>query len=279
MGDVAPVEHHRATIGLDDPADRLEQRALARAVRAEQGDDLALLDVDVHAEQHLASGVAGVEVAHDQQIGLALTALVQRLAARRGRLPHLGDVGVDGVLRRAQDEAADDEQRDEHEHAPADPEVAADPPDDRQDEQAGDDPQRGDAEAGGTGPSRDGQRQRDQNAGPDDRERSGDDAVERDGDDDVGGDREPDGRHGREHGDVGEELDQPLHVAHEVLGDVAGTEDEAHQTGTARRSPPPRRERARRGRTAARTAVRRASRTRSGPSPGTAGSTTVAAAC
>ena len=99
--DVAAVEDDRAAVGLDDAADRLQQRALAGAVRAEQRDDLALLDVEVDVEQHLPVVVAGVDAADEQQVGSALAPLVQRLAARRRRPPHLGDVGVDDARRAA----------------------------------------------------------------------------------------------------------------------------------------------------------------------------------
>ena len=102
------------------PLIAFSKRALAGAVRAEQGDDLAFFDVDVDTEQHLTAVVAGIEAAHQQQVALAVPALVQGLAARRRRPPHLGDVGVDHRAGAAQDEAADHEQRNEHEHAPAD---------------------------------------------------------------------------------------------------------------------------------------------------------------
>ena len=42
VGDLAPVEDHRAVVGLDHARDGLQQRRLAGAVRAEQRDDLAL---------------------------------------------------------------------------------------------------------------------------------------------------------------------------------------------------------------------------------------------
>ena len=58
--DVAPVEDDRALVGLDHPADGLEQRRLAGAVRAEQRDDLALVDLEVDVEQHLHAAVADV---------------------------------------------------------------------------------------------------------------------------------------------------------------------------------------------------------------------------
>ena len=120
VGDVAAVENDRTAVGFHHTADRLQQRALASAVGAQQRNDLAFLDVEVDAEQHLPAAVARVEIADQQQVGLAAAALVQRLAAGGRGLPHLRDVGVDGVLRRAQNEAADDEQRHQREHAPAD---------------------------------------------------------------------------------------------------------------------------------------------------------------
>ena len=55
------------------------------AVGAQQRDDLAFLDVEVDAEQHLSTAVAGVEVADQQQVCLAMAALVQRLATSSRR--------------------------------------------------------------------------------------------------------------------------------------------------------------------------------------------------
>ena len=54
VGDVAAVEEDRAVRRLLHAGDGAQQRRLARAVRAEQGDDLALLDVEVDAEQRPA---------------------------------------------------------------------------------------------------------------------------------------------------------------------------------------------------------------------------------
>ena len=68
VGDVAAVEHDRTAVRLDHTADRLQQRALAGAVGAEQGDDLAFFDVDVDTEQHLPAVVSGVDAAHQQQV-------------------------------------------------------------------------------------------------------------------------------------------------------------------------------------------------------------------
>ena len=69
VGGVAAVEHHGAVGGLDEPADRLQQCRLARTVRAEQRDDLAFVDLEVHAEQHLHAVVVHVDVADEQQLG------------------------------------------------------------------------------------------------------------------------------------------------------------------------------------------------------------------
>ena len=48
------------------PQMALQQRRLAGAVGAEQGDDLALGQLEVDAEEHLHRPVAHVEVAHDE---------------------------------------------------------------------------------------------------------------------------------------------------------------------------------------------------------------------
>ncbi len=109
--DVAAVEHHGTAIGFDDATDRLEQRALAGAVRAEQRHDLAFAQVEVDAADDRAAAVAGLEAAHQQQVGPTLPALVERLRAGRGGAPDLGDVGVDDPMDAAQHECTDDERR------------------------------------------------------------------------------------------------------------------------------------------------------------------------
>ena len=58
---------HDPALGEPEPADHPQQRRLARAVRAEHGQRLAAVDVDVHVEQHLHRAVAEVEVADLQQ--------------------------------------------------------------------------------------------------------------------------------------------------------------------------------------------------------------------
>ena len=134
----------------------LQQGGLAGAVGAEQGDDLALVDLEAHVEEHLHAAVADVEVADEEQLRPALAALVGHLGPSRRRRPHLGDVAGDHAAGGGDDEPADDEHR-QHQaasrcgSAPAVPE----PADDREDEQAGQDPQRRDAEAHRPGPRRD----------------------------------------------------------------------------------------------------------------------------
>jgi hypothetical protein len=46
--DVEAVGQHAAAAGVDDPADDADQGGLAGAVGAEQGEDLAAVDVQVH---------------------------------------------------------------------------------------------------------------------------------------------------------------------------------------------------------------------------------------
>ena len=71
VGDVATVEHDGAARRLLGAADGAQQRRLAGAVGAEERDDLALLDVEVDAEQHLHAVVVHVHVAADQQLCVA----------------------------------------------------------------------------------------------------------------------------------------------------------------------------------------------------------------
>ena len=45
-GDVAPVQRYPPMVDLDEPGDGAQQRALAAAARAEQHEELALLDLE-----------------------------------------------------------------------------------------------------------------------------------------------------------------------------------------------------------------------------------------
>ena len=45
-GDVAPVQRYAPVVDLDEPGDGAQQRALAAAARAEQNEELALLDLE-----------------------------------------------------------------------------------------------------------------------------------------------------------------------------------------------------------------------------------------
>ena len=85
VGDVAPVEEDGAADRVDQPADGLEQRRLAGAVGAEQGDDLALRDLDVDAEEDLHRVVGDVDALAHQQRPFAAPASSPRGCARRSR--------------------------------------------------------------------------------------------------------------------------------------------------------------------------------------------------
>jgi hypothetical protein len=61
--DVLAVERDLALARLEQARDRAERGGLARAVRADEGDDLALLDVEVDAVQRGDGAVADFEVA------------------------------------------------------------------------------------------------------------------------------------------------------------------------------------------------------------------------
>ena len=61
-GEVATVEQDAAGGRLHQPHDRLDGRTFSRAVGAEQRDDLALLDREAHAVQHLDLAVGDAQV-------------------------------------------------------------------------------------------------------------------------------------------------------------------------------------------------------------------------
>ena len=84
VGDVAAVEDDGAAIGRDDAGDRLQERGLAGAVGAEQGDDLALVDLEVDAEEHLHVAVGHVE-ARGRAAASSLARLALAAASRPGR--------------------------------------------------------------------------------------------------------------------------------------------------------------------------------------------------
>ena len=67
VGDVAPVEDDGAVVGLDHPADGPQQRRLAGAVGADEGDDLALADLDRDVGQDDDAVVADAELAHGEE--------------------------------------------------------------------------------------------------------------------------------------------------------------------------------------------------------------------
>ncbi len=59
VGKVLAVEFQRAAGGPDQPADAVNERALAGVVGAEQGHHLALLDLQRHAIENLPAAVSG----------------------------------------------------------------------------------------------------------------------------------------------------------------------------------------------------------------------------
>src|SRR5690606_34301643 len=66
-GDVVAVEPHAALPGLQQAEDELHHRRLPGAVRADDGDDLALLDPQRHALQDLHLAVPGDDVLNRQE--------------------------------------------------------------------------------------------------------------------------------------------------------------------------------------------------------------------
>ena len=109
--DVAAVEEDGSVAASVHAGDRAQQRRLAGAVGPDEGDDLAALDVEVDAVQHLHAAVRDVDVAADQQRVSSLT---------RGHSGGVGglccpDVALDPGGAGDEDQPADDEERGEEE--------------------------------------------------------------------------------------------------------------------------------------------------------------------
>src|SRR5438093_1200559 len=71
---VAPVlaiDQHLAAAGGDDPADDVDQRRLAGAVRPEKSEDLAALDVEVYGFERVGPGAVGLAKLPDREDGIA----------------------------------------------------------------------------------------------------------------------------------------------------------------------------------------------------------------
>ncbi len=64
-----PSADHLARGRGDDAADDVDQRGLARAVRAQQGEDLALVDIQCGALQGLYAGGVGLGQVLDRDDG------------------------------------------------------------------------------------------------------------------------------------------------------------------------------------------------------------------
>ena len=75
VGDVPPVEDDGTLVGLDHAADRLQQGRLAGAVGAEQGHDLALVDLKIDVEEHLHLAVVHLQAPAQHQLDPTLAAL------------------------------------------------------------------------------------------------------------------------------------------------------------------------------------------------------------
>ena len=108
-----PLRRTHAALGHLEPADAAQDRRLARAVRAEQRDALALVDLEVDVEEHLHRAVGEVGVDHLQHrrarafggaLALLLLFLEQLLDDER-------EVVADEARAVHQQQAADDARR------------------------------------------------------------------------------------------------------------------------------------------------------------------------
>ncbi len=233
VGDVAAVEDDGAAVGLDHAADGPQQRRLARPVGADQGDDLALADLDLDVGEHGDAVVADAELADGEEREPAGVAVPQHLGPGAHGGPHVADVALDEAAGAGHDEAADDEDGDQDEEAVAEADRVAHRTDGREHEEAREDEERADGEADRAHPGRDGQGERGQDARAHDGQRDVDAGVADEGDRDVGGQREEDGERGRDDGGHGHHAEDEADVA---LGQPGG-DDGARRRGRGGRRP------------------------------------------
>ena len=137
MGDVPPVEDDGAVIGLDDAADGTQQGRLAGPVGAEEGDDLALADLDGDVAQHLDAVVADVQLAYGEQRQAPGLTVDEHLGPRAHGGPHVLHVPLDQSTGAGHDEPADRKDRHQDQQAVAEAHRVAQRADDRQYEEAG----------------------------------------------------------------------------------------------------------------------------------------------
>ena len=64
VDDIA-IEAHPAAARLEDAADDIQQRRLARTTRAKEGHDLAGMHLEAHVAQGIDPGITGAEVFRD----------------------------------------------------------------------------------------------------------------------------------------------------------------------------------------------------------------------
>src|SRR5262249_37940755 len=85
LGEIVVFEQNLAG-ARHEADDRLRGCRAPHPVSAEQADDLALLDVEVHAMQHMALAVIRLQIAHAQH-GMTGWLVMLPPRAARGRLP------------------------------------------------------------------------------------------------------------------------------------------------------------------------------------------------
>src|SRR6185437_4025739 len=92
--DLDAVEHDRARTRRDDAHQTLERRALARAIAAEQRDDLVAPHAQRDVEQDVRVAVVAVEAADLEQAALAFAAVAVAVHARSAASHHTTAAGA-----------------------------------------------------------------------------------------------------------------------------------------------------------------------------------------
>ena len=231
MGHVTAVEDDRSAGRLDETGDRAEQRRLSGAVRPEERDDLALVDLEVDAEQHLNAVVVHVDTTYEEELGPPSLPFVHGLRLCGRCRPHSSDVARDLRPGRGEDESAKHEHRRCRQQRAPDAVGIGDPADHGEQEQAGDDPRGGDSEAEGAHLRGHRQREHAVDAWHEQAERGRDQDVAGDGEGQVGRLRERDPHDCDDARDAGKKLEHETRIACHQAGRDRDADEEAHDLG------------------------------------------------
>ena len=87
-GDVLPVKQQLAFGGIIDPADQIEDRGLAGAIRADDREDLTFLDSEAHRIDRADTAEPDRDFLGVEQVLISAAPIGRRISAAGTGLPH-----------------------------------------------------------------------------------------------------------------------------------------------------------------------------------------------